>query len=75
MGRPRKVIDIERLKDLLKSGIKKSAIAKLFNVQRPTLDRILRDNDLLEFTIATSISDSALDSLVGRENGHRLRQV
>lgn len=45
-GAPRLDVDYEQLLQLLQSRVKKSEIAQLFGVSRPTLDRIITDYQL-----------------------------
>lgn len=45
-GQPIKQVDYTELRALLETGLSKSFIAEHFSLSRPTLDRIITDNDL-----------------------------
>lgn len=46
-GQPRKQVDYDELKALLTTGLTKTSIASHLNISRPTLERVIEDNDLV----------------------------
>ena len=47
-GAPTVTVDIAELTGLVQTGTSKTTIAKHFGISRPTLDRLLQDNDMLD---------------------------
>lgn len=45
-GRPRKNIDINKVRRLLRQFNNKSVVAKILGISRPTLYKILRENNI-----------------------------
>ena len=47
-GRPKIDIDIHKLSVLMSTGMTKTDISSHFEISRPTLDRIIEENNLTE---------------------------
>lgn len=48
-GRQRKKIDLKQYQELRKTGFSKKDCARWFNISKPTLNRILRENNIDDF--------------------------